>query len=67
MHGSATLPSAFPKVEPLLREAGAQRMGLAGQAHGRLVDARALRDRSVPSIAVREEEPCHGYRTQSIC
>ena len=66
MRGSDTLPSAFPKGEPLLREAGAQRMGLAGQPHGRLVDARALHDRSVPSIAVREEERCHGYPTKRI-
>ena len=49
MRGSDTLPGDFAKGEPLLLEAGAQRMGLAGQAHGLLVDARALRDRSGPA------------------
>jgi aminoglycoside N3'-acetyltransferase len=34
----------FPKVEPLLRDAGAQRNGPVGQAVGRLVKARAMRD-----------------------
>jgi aminoglycoside 3-N-acetyltransferase len=40
----------FPKIDPLLREAGAQRDGPVGRAHGRLVDARAMRDLLVPLL-----------------
>jgi aminoglycoside 3-N-acetyltransferase len=40
----------FPGVEPLLRAAGAQRDGQVGQAHCRLVDARAMRDLLVPML-----------------
>jgi aminoglycoside 3-N-acetyltransferase len=41
---------AFPRVEPLLLEAGAQRTGMVGQAHSRLVDARAMRDLLLPLL-----------------
>ena len=40
----------FPRVEPLLLEAGAQRTGMVGQARGRLVDARAMRDLLLPLL-----------------
>jgi aminoglycoside 3-N-acetyltransferase len=41
---------AFPKVEPLLLETGAQRTGMVGQARSRLVDARAMRDILLPLL-----------------
>jgi Aminoglycoside 3-N-acetyltransferase len=40
----------FPRVEPLLVEAGAQRTGMVGQARGRLIDARAMRDLLLPLL-----------------
>lgn len=40
----------FPKVEPLLEDAGAQYTGPVGAATARLVDARAMRDRLVPLL-----------------
>jgi aminoglycoside 3-N-acetyltransferase len=40
----------FPRVEPLLLEVGVQRTGMVGQARGRLVDARAMRDLLLPLL-----------------
>lgn len=40
----------FPKVDPLLRDIGAQREGLVGRAHCRLIDVRAMRDVLVPLV-----------------
>jgi aminoglycoside 3-N-acetyltransferase len=40
----------FPTVEPLLKEAGAQRDGPVGQAPSRLIDARAMRDLLSPLL-----------------
>jgi hypothetical protein len=40
----------FPKVEPLLEAAGAQRTGTVGAAAARVIQARALRDLLVPLL-----------------
>jgi aminoglycoside 3-N-acetyltransferase len=40
----------FPRVGPLLQEAGAQRDGTVGRASVHLIDARALRDILVPIL-----------------
>ena len=40
----------FPRVEPLLLEAGGQRTGMVGEARSRLIDARAMRDLLVPLL-----------------
>ena len=40
----------FPKVEPHLRAANAQRDGRVGQAFSRLIDARAMRDLLLPLL-----------------
>src|SRR2546422_149729 len=40
----------FPRVEPLLLEAGGQRTGMVGEARSRLSDARAIRELLVPLL-----------------
>ncbi len=40
----------FPRVEPLLREAGAQRSGVVGAAVAHLIEARTMRDLLVPLL-----------------
>jgi aminoglycoside 3-N-acetyltransferase len=46
----------FPKVEPALRNAGAQNNGTVGRAPSRLIDAKAMRDLLVPLI---ERDPLY--------